>query len=143
LLDERLSDFLHPFPGQLIVQAPVVDALREAKLTGYRPIRVDVRWRHRLHLSAAELPTLYELVVVGKAWRIGMDEQRITACSVCGRMRFPDPKYLAVDESRWDGSDFFHVDNNPNIILVTKRVCVLLDEHQFTNYACIPVPTSQ
>jgi hypothetical protein len=142
LLDESPPDFLHPFPGQLIVQGPVVNALQEAGLTGYKPMPVDVHWSQRIRPSPAEPPALYELVVTGKAWRIGMNEIQITLCCVCGRRGFPNPEYLAVDESRWDGSDLFHVDANPNIVLVTERTCVLLHERRFSNYACISMSSS-
>jgi hypothetical protein len=82
---------------------------------------------------------LYELVVTGRPSRVGMDIERITVCLRCRRTLFPDPQRLVVDESRWDGSDFFNVDLNPNIVLVTERVCETLIRHRFTNVACVPV----
>lgn len=139
VLSREIPDFLHRFPGQLIVRTKVVEALERAKLTGFQPVRVQTYWSEQLHHFQMEPPSLFELVVTGVAWRVDSDLKRLTACQHCGRLIFPDPDWLVVDESRWDGSDFFHVDRNPNIALVTERVCEVLAEHDFTNYACLPV----
>jgi hypothetical protein len=53
---------------------------------------------------------------------------------------FPGPELLIVDESRWDGADFFHLDRNPNIVIVTERVCTVLTQEHFVNFACVPLP---
>ncbi len=140
LLSEQLPDMMHPFPGQLIVQARVVEALKEARLTGFQPVRVEVQWGKTVKSPRGEPPALYELLVTGTAWRVGMDLESITVCKECERITFPHPDWLVVDESRWDGSDFFHVDRNPNIVLVTERVCRVLARHRFTNYHCVPLP---
>lgn len=138
LLAPDVPDFLHPFPGQIIVRDSVVDALQRAELTGFVPVRVEVRWGKQVKYPPGEPPLLYELFVTGTAWRVGMDAERITACKECGRTIFPNPEWLVVDERRWDGSDFFHIDRNPNIVLVTERVCHLMAQCLFTNYACVP-----
>jgi hypothetical protein len=46
---------------------------------------------------------------------------------------------MKVDEARWDGSDFFTVDRNPNIVLVTERVCNALSALGASNYFCKPL----
>ena len=139
LRSARVPDFMHPFPGQMIVRRRVVDALESAGLTGFLPVRVEVTWGKRVKHRDAEPPELHELVVKGVAWRVGVDPNKITACPQCGRMVFASGAHFVVDETRWDGSDFFHVDRNPNIVLVTERVCTLLASHRFSNYACMPV----
>ena len=139
LRSARVPDFMHPFPGQMIVRRRVVDALESAGLTGFLPVRVEVTWGKRVKHRDAEPPELYELVVKGVAWRVGVGLDKITACAQCGRTVFPAVGHLTVDESRWDGSDFFHVDRNPNIVLVTERVCAVLASHGFSNYACVPI----
>jgi len=139
LLAGEIPDFLHPFPGQLVVRARVVEILERQRFTGFRPVRVEVRRNEQMSISLTETPELYELVVTGSAWRPGSDLDHITACRYCGRTTFPDPGRLTVDTKRWDGSDFFHVDKNPNIVFVTERVCSVLTQHRFSNYACNPV----
>jgi hypothetical protein len=143
LLDFKVPDFLHIFPGKMIVRTAVLDALRRAGCGGFRPVRAEARWSPRLKPPLPELPELYALVVTGTAWRAGIDREDILADRCCGRTKFPHPEWLVVDESRWDRSDFFNVDENPNIVLVTERVCETLQLHRFTNYTCIPVAEQQ
>ena len=139
LESQDVADFLQPLAGGIFVQENVVAAIESAGLTGVRPLRVEVRWGKRVRHPPSEPPTLYELLVTGHAWRVGMDLERITVCPQCQRTVFPDPERLAVDESRWDGSDFFNVDCNPNVVLVTERVCETIIRNRFTNVACVPV----
>lgn len=140
LLSDTIPDFVHPFPGQLVVRDVVVTALKEARLTGFEPIRVEVRWsKGFIRPRPTALPVLYELVVTGEAWRVDMDGSQIQLCEHCGRTGFPHPEWLVVDPSRWDGTDFLNVDRNPNIVLVTQRACTTLARAHFSNYQCIPV----
>ncbi len=138
LKSEKIYHFLHPFPGQLIVRVSVVDALTQAGLTGFRPLRLQVRWSAKKREQSADPPILYELVITGAAWRMESNLERITVCKHCGRTEFP--RWTPIDESRWDGSDLFNIDQNPNMVFVTERACELFAEHHFTNYVCAPVP---
>jgi hypothetical protein len=143
LLQPDVQQILHPFPGQLIVRDTVVHALEQARLTGFQPVPVSAEWGMKAQrLVAEDPPLLYELCISGHAWRVGFDEERITTCHTCGRKLFPDPHWLEVDQNRWDGSDFFTVDMNPNIVLVTDRVCQTLADAVFGNYRCVPIVTS-
>lgn len=136
LQHSKLPDFLHPFPGQLIVKSNVIETLQRAKLTGFHPIPVEVSWSKKVK-KPPELPNLYELMVTGSARRVDITEE--ITCQACGRRKFPRPEWLVVDEGQWDRSDFLYLDGNPNIVIVTDRVCSVLAEQQFTNYACISV----
>lgn len=60
-------------------------------------------------------------------------------CDVCGRLGFPSPKVLSVDEARWDGSDFLILDYNPNIVAVTERMAEVIDANAFTNIMVEPI----
>jgi len=141
LSTSQIPDMMHPFPGQIIAQNHVVQALEKEKLTGFFPVRVQVRWSERVmdRDRDAPAPELYELLVKGVAWRVGVDTNTITICPRCGRTVFANVAHFDIDTNRWDGSDFFHVDQNPNIILVTERVCMTLAEYNYTNYTCAPV----
>ena len=88
------------------------------------------------NLDLTKLPEYWELVVTGTAWREEQNEKTIRECDLCGRTQFPEPNNLRVDESRWDGSDFFHVNMNKNIVIVTQRVCDALEELGASNYDC-------
>jgi hypothetical protein len=82
---------------------------------------------------------LSELRVTGQAWRVGSTAENVVACPACERLTFRAGA-LDVDPTAWDGSDFFNVDLNPNIVLVSGRVCELFRARSFSNYACVPVP---
>jgi hypothetical protein len=140
ILKDKLDDFIHPFPGQIWVKPAVVDALHSINASGIRFVKVEAFWSNKLKGILKKKPELWELVVTGHAWRVGMDIDKITVCKCCGRKIFPEPEVIEVDEARWDGSDFFNVDCNPNIVIVTERVCEALAKCKFTNYKCIPVP---
>lgn len=134
ILDRNIPDFLHPFPGQIIVQSKVIEALQRAELSGFRAIQVRTQWSEQ-----EKPPELYELLVTGAAWRIDSKEEQIIVCRSCHRTKFPNSDMLSVDQNRWDGSDFFHVDGNPNIVLITERACEILTRNKFTNYSCLLV----
>jgi hypothetical protein len=132
-----MEDFLHPLPGQIWVGERVMLAMRRAGFLGVELIEVQTSWAKGRGPNGAP-PRLWEVVVTGSAWRKSSDERLISVCGVCGRTVFPKASQRDVDETRWDGSDFFHADRNPNIVLVTERVCDLLDEGRFSNYQCVP-----
>jgi hypothetical protein len=145
-------DFIHPFPGRLWVRSRVMEKLKEARCTGVEYAKVEFVYRETDPKSfcdgvdidygpidMARLPDYWELVVTGTAWREGQSEETILLCALCGREGFPSPERMKVDESRWDGSDFFTVDRNPNIVLVTERVCNALSDLGAANYFCKPL----
>lgn len=130
----RFGSFIHPFPGQMWVVSEVVDVLKANHASGVDFFPVEISLGNKLKKISAAVPKLWELVITGHAWRLGHDLARITDCHHCGRRIFPEPKWLTVDESRWDGSDFLNLDLNPNMVFVTKRVADLFEKHQFTKY---------
>jgi hypothetical protein len=126
------EEIVHPFPGLVWVAPRVRNVFRRAKLTGVSFAKVQLepkRWQR----------DVWELVVHGRAWRKGSTARTLRACKVCGREKFPSPTKLDVDVKRWDRSDFFHVDHNPNIVLVTDRVASVIEEHGFTNIVAKPI----
>lgn len=154
-LDVGCSRFwVKPAVRAAIVQASLigidfvqVEAQWDSRIT-HPPISEPDRWFRHIDRDAAgkvvkdlppSAPALWELVVHGKAWRVGMNSERITLCNVCGRTGFPDPRWLEVDIARWDGSDFFHLDMNPNVTLVTEKAKDLIEAHSFSNIICEPV----
>lgn len=133
-----LPDFLHPTPGLIWVKLHVMNAFVSSALRGISFAQVHFEscedCKHR-----DDLTELWEIVASGKARRKGTDPAASIACDICGRRTFPAPGDLRVDEATWDESDFFNVDLNPNIVLVTERVKDLIEEERFSNVALIPV----
>lgn len=124
--------------GRIYVRSDVKETICSSGLKGasFVPVKVYLRKSVPAH---EPVPQLWELLVHATAWRVGMDLERITLCTICGRTGFPQPDDLGVDEAKWDGSDFFHVDRNPNITLVTEKVAELIETRAFSNVALFPV----
>jgi hypothetical protein len=135
-----VRDFVHPSnPIVIWVRPRVKEAIERSGASGVRFAKVEFVAPRRHPMPQGPLPELWEIVVTGRAWREGMDLTRITLCNVCGRTGFPDPRFLRIDESRWDGSDFLHPDLNPNIVIVTERIAEVLVNGGFTNYNLKPI----
>jgi hypothetical protein len=137
LLRAAVPDFLHPFPGRVVVKAAVVRALADRGLTGYRPIEASVRARSSA-AAAQALPRLFELLIRGEAWSVGQNRQAVIACEACGRTAPGHAEPSSIDEGRWDGSDFFTANGNPNVVYVTEAVCRAVSEYGFSNVVCRP-----
>lgn len=136
-----LHDFIHPFPGITWVSHSVKDMLFQNKATGVEFCEVDIDYRKIKSKVDVKEQKLWEIVVKGKAWRKGINYENSLACPKCNRTVFRNPEYLQIDESTWDGSDFFTLDLNPNIIVVTERIYEILKQSSFTNYLCKKIIT--
>jgi hypothetical protein len=145
------SDVIHP-SGELWVRTHVMNKLKEISCTGveyakasfvYRPGDIEAFCEGVVvdyeQVDEASLPEYWEVTVTGTAWREGQSEETVRVCHLCGRTEFPSPHRLRVDESRWDGSDFFNVDRNTRIVFVTDRVCKALEKLGASNYHCKPL----
>lgn len=142
LLNGTINDLMFPFPGQVIVTADVATALQQSPLQGIELMPIEIV-KAKGNNSTYALP-LFELRVKGHGWREGVDESMLISCPQCGRTKNPKSKsgLEPLDETRWDGTDFFNVDHNPNVIAVTSRVKEFLEQHQFSNYRLIPWASS-
>jgi Protein of unknown function (Gmx_para_CXXCG) len=136
----KFNKIMHPFPGQIIVTEEVNHVLEEAKVTGYSLIKANIRWGKSIKNKSDNTPTLYELIINGHAWRENSSDEKSIACEHCRRHIFPNPHNLTVDIGRWDGSDMFTLGLNPHYVIVTERVCAVLNSHGFGNFICIPIP---
>jgi len=112
------EDVVHPVPGEIWVTQRVADSLRGASFAGLTLFEVQLRAPE----GTQDVPRLWAIVPMGRASRLGIDERSLVLCDICQREGFPRPKALAVDPDRWDRTDFFIVDHNPNIIMITERV---------------------
>jgi len=126
------EDVVHPIPGEIWVRRSVRTVLERAHLVGVSFADVQLT-------GECDHVELAEIVVHGRAWRKGSTPENIRLCDICGRTGFPSPKYLAVDETRWDGSDFVILDGNPNIVVVTERVADVINTHAFSNLVVEPI----
>ena len=146
------ADIIHP-SADIWVRTRVMDKLKGIRCTGvefakaqfiYRPTDPE-SFCDGVHvdydpIDLDNLPEYWELTVTGTASREGQDENTITVCDLCGRKKFAPLKNVKIDESRWDGSDFFNIETRHSFVIVTKRVCNALMELGASNYVCKPLP---
>ncbi len=121
LPDTEPADFVWTY-WECLVQESVLRVFRDAGFTGYEPSPVHVRFAK----SPRSLPKLWELRVRGSAG-IASPESGYRILSVCPGCGLTDDTKIenptkVVDESNWDGSDFFHVVPLGSRIFVTDRV---------------------
>jgi len=116
----RPCDFLGTDSAHVyVISQRVLDILKEHGLTGYETYDVEVSG------GKVELPKYYGFTAVGQGGHIlakesgvqyGKREPGETRRTIMGRKR------LVFDESQWDGSDFFYLEESPGSIIVTERV---------------------
>lgn len=135
LLSENYCDFIHYFPGRMLVTEKVVETIVSISATGVEFIKITPVWSKKSKCKDKPLPTLWILDVAGSAWRVGVTEEKMRVCDICPRTKFLAKKML-IDEERWDGSDFFHLENNPNMVFVTEKIVNALEKAKLTNYSC-------
>ncbi len=113
-ISEVVEDVVHGVPGDIWVGSRGAEAFRHAQLRGCELIPVE--------FDTPERESLCALVPLGSAWRVGTRERDTVQCDECGRRGFPRPEYFEIDVTRWDGSDLFIVDRNPNILFASQRM---------------------
>lgn len=132
----KLRDFLHPFPGRILVNQAVLDVIQDAGFTGFASTRISAQWSKRIKGVLPEIPIYYALSALTSAWHFGVTLAGMTTCGSCGRFKPPILDWHSFDEKTWDGSNFFYLDSNYNRIVVTEQVCKTLSVHRFTNWIC-------
>jgi hypothetical protein len=134
LPDGAVEDFVWTWQGELLLQNGTLRLLHEFGLSGFETKPVSAKFKK----STQKPPKLWELVLIGWAGManpasgISLDPEK--SCAVCGLLHYTNlrnPGYL-IDESRWDGSDFFMVWPLPKFIFVTEKVIQIAKEHHLT-----------
>ncbi len=141
LTSRRIPDFVWTWYSDCLIQDHVLRFFRGQGFTGFdvkpcsgshedrarRPDLCDDNPGLRAGEAAQlEIPTLWELVVTGWAG-VAPPESGVRlakfcpACSHRVYSRFTSPTKL-IDESQWDGSDFFMVWPLPRYTFITDRV---------------------
>jgi len=126
LYSNQVFDIMWTWHNECLIQQHVLDAFQRQGFNGFQVKAAEVRFKRP---GAGEPPRLWELVVTGWAGfaslesGIRLDEKR--SCLDCGSLRYTRPTDYSrlIDETKWDGSDFFMVWPLPKYIFVTGRVC--------------------
>lgn len=134
LPDRDVQNFVWTFQGECMVQDSTLEFFRDTDITGFELKPVKARFATR----PEKPPRLWEIIVTGWAGMAkpesGIHYDETESCSVCGMLRYTGLKSPAelIDETQWDGSDFFKVWPMPRFIFVTNRVVELIRKHHLT-----------
>jgi hypothetical protein len=136
-----VDDFVWTWQSECMVQDHTLELLRSSGLTGFVVKPVTARFSK----SAKAAPRLWELVVTGWAGMakpesgIHLDESK--SCPACGHLCYTGLRHAdqLIDESQWDGSDFFMVWPMPRFPFVSKAVVRTVRERGLTGVEILPV----
>jgi hypothetical protein len=117
-----VDDFVWTWQSECLIQDRVLGLFRTEGFTGFDVKPVKARFKS----CQDEPPTLRELVVTGWAGLARPESgiKRVQYCEACKHVRYSgitDARQL-IDETQWDGSDFFIVWPMPKFLFVTQRV---------------------
>jgi len=126
-------DFVWP-TWACLVQGPVLELFRGAGFKGYDVAPAIVRYAR----SATKPPKFWQLIAKGSAGRPSLESgsRVLRVCPGCGLTdysRILEPAKL-IDESQWDGSDFFRVEPFLSRIFVIDRVVQALRHSRFEGW---------
>jgi hypothetical protein len=130
-----LHDFIwFDYTGECVIQDRVLQLLRDYHVTGFevRPVKARYEGWNKVP------PTLWQIVVVGWAGMAkpesGILLDASTSCLECGYLHYTglDNLKKLINQSCWDGSDFFMLWPMPTWIFVTDRVTAIIQEHRLT-----------
>jgi len=131
ILVSKPVDFSGTMLGDIVISEHARQVLSAAKLTGFTVAKVEVATR----LEQFD-DSLWEFVVTGRGGPAHKDSgvKKLRACSECGLVEYSAfDGGIAVDMSRYDGSDFFAVDEYPKYILVSERAKSVIKAGGLTN----------
>jgi len=143
LPNRPVDDVIWTWESTCLITERVVKIFREAGLTGYELKPATVRFKKQPDKKA---PKVWELVVTG--WggmappESGIRLVESRHCEGCGRLKLrykgPCDPTLLIDESQWDGSDFFFVWPFPKFRFVNERVAALVRSEKITGVVLKP-----
>jgi|GEM_PF-3169541 len=105
-----------------LVQRSVLRIFEQAGLTGFKTLPAEVRFKR----SRSPAPEFCELVATGSAGSLSAESgfRVLRTCPGCGLQettRIVDPEKV-IDESEWDGTDFFQLLPGMTRLFVTGNV---------------------
>ncbi len=135
ILSWSVVDFSRTMLSDIVITDHAFQVISEAALTGFevRPTRVTSL---PTGVIAANVPKLWEFIVIGKGGSAhsasGIVE--LHRCEVCGFVRYSAFEHgILVDESTYDGSDFFTISEYPKYVLASHRAKAAIEKARLTN----------
>jgi len=141
----KMGDFVWTWYSECILPDRTLALFREAGFTGFVSRQVVVEKIKRSGSKRREetpIPPLWELLIRGKGGDAAPESgivpyQYEDSSGVTHRGYTSFRNGIIVEESNWDGSDFFTVNGYRKFLLVTERVKEFIIDRQLTNCALI------
>jgi hypothetical protein len=138
IIEWCVVDFSRTMLSDVVITGHALHVMREAHLTGFefRPTRIEGLSQTR---SAAQ-PELWEFVVTGRGGPAHKDSGIVVLekCESCGLIRYSAFNHgLQVDQSSYDGSDFFVLDEYPRHIIVSANAKTVIERSGLINVSFI------
>jgi len=139
----KVRDVMNTWHSDYLITDRVAAMFKEQGFTGYELKHVDVRLPNTDRFLGITPPVLWEFKVTG--WGgIAPETSGIKPAVICPECCYTHytpllhPEYL-IDESQWDGSDFFFVWPLPKFIFITERVKDFVKAKKLKGVDIIPV----
>jgi hypothetical protein len=123
----KMGDFVSTVYSDWLITDRVAEIFKTHNLTGYElhPVKVCNK---KLEFN------LWELVITGNAGRAHPDSDLNLRlyCKYCGLTRYTPIKKglgIIVNETQWDGSDFFTIIEYYKYVLITEKVKKIIEEN--------------
>jgi hypothetical protein len=135
----RIIDFSRTMLSDVVITDHTLNILKGAGLTGFcvKPTQIATT---PVGVDKSAIPKLWEFIVTGKGGP-AHHSSGITClleCEVCGLVQYSAFKNgISVDESTYDGSDFFTVLEYPKHILLNERAKKVLEANRLTNVSFV------
>lgn len=136
-----VQDFVWTWYSECLIQDHVLATFLNERFSGFEVKPVVAKFKS----GAKGIPVLWELVKTGWSGMARPESgiERTLYCDACKHAKYSGIKdgSQLIDESKWDGCDFFAVWPLPGFIFVTQRVVDCIRDHRLTGVVPKPVDT--
>jgi hypothetical protein len=134
-----IADFSQTMLGDIVISDHARQILQAEGLTGFelRIVKVGAR---PAKLESSEFKKFWEFLVTGVGGAAHSDSgiSLMRTCNGCGLKEYSAfDSGLIVDESNYDGSDFFTVNEYPKYILCSERAKSIVEMNRLTNISFV------
>lgn len=131
----NVVDFSRTMLSDIVITDHALKVLVAAGLTGFRvrPTKIE---GVPAGAERSALPKLSEFVVIGQGGSAHESSgiKKLLECQTCGLVRYSAFEHgIVVDESSYDGSDFFTVSEYPKYVLVSERAKAVIEKARLSN----------
>jgi hypothetical protein len=134
-----VQDFVCTWYSEFLVQDHGLQLFKASGLSGYQVKPVRAKFKRQ---SKQQPPILWEVIVTGWAGMAPAESgiKLVEQCPGCGYLRYSECTDIEklIDESQWDGSDFFIVWPLPKFIFVTGRVAQVIRDNRLSGAILLP-----